>query len=385
MSDQAMNPLLAVGSVLSSAVALWLVGACLLGSEILSLIGHLPFPRSTSSTTVSEELLFVGAPFMLLIFPGLWAAFFGILGKPRSWWTLTRVSLETLFARYDFWTGLGLLLGTICQLVMFRLWDCPDQCHHWPRWIRLILFREPVRILQPQQDNNNKVQDEYWIFVNGICTTSDIARTNQKMLSDLFSRPIYVCHNPTDGVAVDLLECIIGKLGYLVALDHFWMTKPKKLLHTELDRALKCCGRSNRYKRVVLIAHSQGTIIASQALRGLDPILTAQYLEVYAFANCAHQMSSDLLHLENLSNRSDTVAWLGALFPFPKLWRDIRGKAIDIGGNHITEPTLWGHLLNVHYLTPFRNDNAFATSRLHTLSSPYQTNHRPGVLVGAMP
>jgi hypothetical protein len=76
-----------------------------------------------------------------------------------------------------------------------------------------------------------------------------------------------------------------------------------------------------------------------------------EYLEVIAIANCAQQMpGNQLRYLENISNNSDTVAWLGALFPFKVFWEDKYGQGIDIGGTFVTEP-FWGHLLNTHYLS----------------------------------
>jgi hypothetical protein len=74
-------------------------------------------------------------------------------------------------------------------------------------------------------------------------------------------------------------------------------------------------------------------------------------LEVYIFANCANQTPDTYVHyLENISDQCDTVAWLGALFPFPKFWKDSDGTPINISGPKKTRSESWGHFLNSHYL-----------------------------------
>lgn len=127
---------------------------------------------------------------------------------------------------------------------------------------------------------------------------------------------------------------------------------------------------AGRYTRVVLIAHSQGTIITSNALRMLrsnpqSGSLMDIYLEVYNFANCSNQMpGNNELYLENISNKRDLVAWLGALFPFRGFWEDKSGEPMNIGGTFVTEPLYWGHLLNTHYLDHFKK-GSYPGSRLH--------------------
>lgn len=127
-----------------------------------------------------------------------------------------------------------------------------------------------------------------------------------------------------------------------------------------------------RFTRVVLISHSQVTIITSNALEdlGRDPDpnvipLMKKYLEVYAFADCAHQMpGNNVKYLENISNGADTVAWLGVLFPFKRFWQDVNRQPITIDGIDVNEPLRWGHLLETHYLKPMSSDGAYKKSRL---------------------
>jgi hypothetical protein len=291
---------------------------------------------------------------MVFVIPALWAVFFGVLGLPNSWPVLLENAIDLFKDKGPVGMIVG-LLGTVYKTIVFLPFECPEFLSWLPRWIQWLLFREKEKLYAPtpEQLASSKVKNEYWIFVNGIATTSDIGLKNVSMLHELFSRPVWLCHKATDGIIVDLLECAAGKVGFF---DWFWEPKPKQLL-TKSVRAALYEAETGKYTRVVLIAHSQGTIITSHALQTLSgenlqtQRLMKKYLEVYALANCAHQTPGyQLKHLENISNMRDTVAWLGALFPFKDFWRDKYGEGIDICGSFVTEPDFWGHLLNVHYL-----------------------------------
>jgi hypothetical protein len=291
---------------------------------------------------------------MVFVIPALWAVFFGVLGLPNSWPMLLENAIDLFKDRGPVGTILG-LLGTVYKTIVFLPFECPEFLSWLPSWIQWLLFRQKAKLYAPTREQiaTSKVNNEYWIFVNGVATTSDIGLKNVSMLQEVFSRPVWLCHNPTDGIIVDLLECVAGKLGFF---DWFWEPKPKRLL-TESVRAALYEAESGKYTRVVLIAHSQGTIITSHALQILSggtlrtQRLMKKYLEVVAIANCAQQMPGyQLKYLENISNKGDTVAWLGALFPFKDFWEDKYGQGIEIGGSFVTEPYLWGHLLNAHYL-----------------------------------
>jgi hypothetical protein len=67
----------------------------------------------------------------------------------------------------------------------------------------------------------------------------------------LFRRPITIIQNSTDGLVEDLLECVAAKVAWRNG------EAATKALH-EIYRRL----RDPQIERVVVIAHSQGTIIA---------------------------------------------------------------------------------------------------------------------------
>eukprot|EP00571_Detonula_confervacea_P016595 CAMPEP_0172311104 /NCGR_PEP_ID=MMETSP1058-20130122/13717_1 /TAXON_ID=83371 /ORGANISM="Detonula confervacea, Strain CCMP 353" /LENGTH=399 /DNA_ID=CAMNT_0013024179 /DNA_START=234 /DNA_END=1434 /DNA_ORIENTATION=- len=215
---------------------------------------------------------------------------------------------------------------------------------------------------------DNKFPKELWMHVNGIGTNGADAKMNCREIYEMFGRPVDLLHNPTDGMLLDLLECIAGKTG----LMHFGVIEPRKLLMEKLAENLKGA-KAKGITKIVLIAHSQGTIITGNAISNLGENdkelaeLMKELLEVYIFAGCAHHMPDNVKHLEYLSNRGDVVAWLGHLFPklLAPIWRNTWGKPLffcDEGVSHI-EPTLWGHSLAPHYLQQMKNGK-FAKSKL---------------------
>lgn len=245
------------------------------------------------------------------------------------------------------------------------------------------LYWQPTVILQRPDHNGayTTYPDEAWFFVNGIMTNDDVAQLNAAYIAYLFHRPVTLIQNSTTSGLLDLVECALGK--------HWYRTTEAaiKTLPPIYD-ALK----SKHRQRVVVIAHSQGTIIMAHALkllcdltrpptRGLpgedryagplfvyphdEPLDLSDFefltedelakLEIYLFANCATTMSyyrlpSDgrppLPWIESFGNQYDIVARLGMLAPYP-------GRHdIHLDGPIYERRGGWGHLLNKHYLMP---------------------------------
>ena len=111
---------------------------------------------------------------------------------------------------------------------------------------------------------------------------------------------------------LDLIECIGGKTGLFL----YGSSEPRKVLKETLVELLQ----NTNYDKIVLIAHSQGTIITGNVLADLgnvrnddDPLSTSEIrtlmkhkLEIYALANAAHSMPGSnkvVAHLESISNR----------------------------------------------------------------------------------
>ena len=213
--------------------------------------------------------------------------------------------------------------------------------------------------------------EEAWIFINGIATNERVSRINAKFLVTLFHRPLTIIQNATDSIGVDLVESILGKAWEV-------HTEPASKAYPFIHRAL----HDPEKKRVVVICHSQGTIIMSNVLRALLndehrevlsaagrrsgdldanarhlPLEDPEYLnklEVYAFANAATLMchmpglqtdqGQPVPWIESFGNEFDLVARTGMLAPRKKE----HGIAID-GGTYLKKG-MWGHVLNAHYL-----------------------------------
>jgi len=306
----------------------------------------------------------------LRIRPPAWGASF--FGSPVSW----------LPARYS---EFGLLyswrvLRTARYVADVSIPSMPVTAPAWFPEPLAPFFWHPSRVGQHPDHNESSTAHphEAWLFINGIMTNDALARQNAAYLADLFHRPITLIENSTDGVLEDLVECVREK-------SFGRNAEATEKAFPAIYEALK----DPEKRRVVVIAHSQGTIIASAVLRLMaliyqsgqrrsavarDPqaaraaVLDAGVrldptdfepldrdelgkLELYCFANCATQMryidstaGRRLPWIESYGNEFDVVARLGVLAPRPRQ----RGVAID--GPRYEHEGAWGHLLNRHYL-----------------------------------
>ena len=208
----------------------------------------------------------------------------------------------------------------------------------------------------------------------GIKSVLSLTETNARLIAKMFHRPLTVVHNSTNSLPVDILESAVGKAWR-------WMTEPARVAYPFLLEALK--DRSK--ERVIVVCHSQGTIITANLMRALDKARFRRWLfsrdagaspeqadrpvprlprkkrlaklEVYAFANCADQMTyaarptcskrdQRVPWIENFANEFDSVARLGMLA------RGEAAQGIQIDGDRYVRKGAWGHLLNQHYLFP---------------------------------
>jgi len=261
------------------------------------------------------------------------------------------------------------------------------------------LFWRPTRFFrQPDEyDDVCSFPREHWFFINGIMTNEEVARYNSACLTHLFHRPLTVVQNATCSGTVDLLECVAGK--GLKFCNRRIMTEPAWRATTAILEALN----RDEIETVVVVAHSQGTIILSNVLATIEEALKSEFateenprwhrftrnlmgevktenlkilrnnlahalavftedksvkvmdrlmkLELYTFANCADRMryvaeSEKLPYMEHFANEFDWVARLGILSPV----RADGAATIEIDGPVYLQEREWGHLLNEHYL-----------------------------------
>ena len=289
-----------------------------------------------------------------------------ILGHPLSW--LPPYPQHSEFRILD----TRQIARTLRYLVDVTVPAVPLKMPDYLPGIGTSVFWRPTRILfQPDADDDPySFPDEAWIFINGVATNPSMARINAEYLARLFHRPMTLIQNATDGIALDFFEAILGKSWSVVTEAS---AKAYPFVHHALHNPNK--------KRVVVICHSQGTIIMSNVLRALiDPefrrrmgsgptpsgirselelrpvedLSILSKLEIYAFANCADVMTyapgitseqgRPVPWIESYGNQYDFVARCGVLAPRPEK------HGIRIDGSVYRKKRAWGHLLNHHYL-----------------------------------
>jgi hypothetical protein len=265
------------------------------------------------------------------------------------------------------------------------------------RWVR-----EPCEPIPFSGDCAGKHPDERWFYINGICTDRRLAELGAATLCRIFGRPFTILYSPTEGFAFDLLGSVIGK-GWTI-------TESATCNFAALVEALI----DPEVRRVVVVCHSQGAIVAAVLIKALEELLPQKYaergagaepvsperrvareivgnnastrqqcrtraaignarklspsdigkLELYCFANCATSMEPFVVvgtpphhapWIESYGNEYDMVAKLGVLAPPHGL-----GSA-RIGGDRYRRTGTWGHLFNAHYLLPMVKDLTGAT------------------------
>ncbi len=247
------------------------------------------------------------------------------------------------------------------------------------------LFWQPTIILQrpDHYGSYTSYPDEAWFFINGVMTNDAVAQVNAALLAELFHRPITLIQNSTSSLLTDLLQCALDKMNWRI-------TEPVVKAFPAIYEALA----SPDKQRVVLIAHSQGTIVAAVLLRLLklitrreprpgEPLAAAAYagpeiifpsdepldaadfapleesqlakLEIYSFATCANVVTHlrpaeegkrAVPYIEHFGNEYDIVARLGMQAP------NAETRRILIEGPRFVRLGAWGHLLSAHYLYP---------------------------------
>ena len=207
-------------------------------------------------------------------------------------------------------------------------------------------------------------QNEQWLFINGVSVNEDLARGNAMQLSDMFGRPVDVLQNPTDTIPYDVLESAVDKSDLSGSNSEPAAQATQYLLEQLKDESKD---------KVVVISHSQGSIITTAALENLkamveegeannDPnALTMEELsklELYTFANPADNMISpvdengnDVVYMEHFANEEDSVPHLGVLNGHDI--DDVYDQSADnnnFSGKEFIKEGAKGHMLGEHYL-----------------------------------
>jgi hypothetical protein len=127
---------------------------------------------------------------------------------------------------------------------------------------RSILTAEKTFIAVPQGPTNQKDASspqpppEVFFYINGICEQGAMVTGTAYLIEQLTGRMCNQLQNPSDGIFLDLLECMIGR-------DLNVSEEPTRVIVPILVKHLA------KQRKVVIIAHSQGGIILTNVIKEL--------------------------------------------------------------------------------------------------------------------
>jgi len=135
-------------------------------------------------------------------------------------------------------------------------------------------------------------------FINGICNHIAEAKENACILSDYAHTAISLVHNATHYGIIDLIECLIGKLGV--------PTHPETLLRLQWEEFFDTHEPSTKFLQ---ICHSQGAIHVKNALRHAPESIRRRIM-VLAIAPAAIITSEDCHRSWNYASKHDIIPFL---------------------------------------------------------------------------
>jgi hypothetical protein len=195
-----------------------------------------------------------------------------------------------------------------------------------------------------------------WFFINGAASAPPVALLNASELARVFRRPVSLIHTPTWG----LLRDFTGSITARTLRKDGRLSRPAVYV---LQQALE------RHERVVLVCHSQGTIVASYIVRSLLRHASTRHLvaklELYCVGGVADSLQMDAAltaqaghpvpYVEHFANGRDFFAEVGVL-----------SHLDSTAGTVFCIPERSGHLFNEHYLAGIaRGDYCNRRSRLY--------------------
>lgn len=210
-----------------------------------------------------------------------------------------------------------------------------------------------------------------WFFINGVATAPPVAILNASEIARIFRRPVTLVHTPTWGLARDVMDSITAR----TLRKDGRLSRPAFYV---IQEALE------KHERVVLVCHSQGTIVASYIVRKLLRHPTTRplvkKLELYCVGGVGDSLQIDpeltaesghpVPYVEHFANGRDYFAEIGIL-----------SHLDSTAGTVFCIPERTGHLFNEHYLAGIaRGDYCNRTSRLYRYArgrEPSETDFIP--------
>ncbi len=197
-----------------------------------------------------------------------------IFGLPYTWFIPHREYSE--LTMLDLWRPLRMAAWFKDMALPAFSQEPPDLARTFlPPVIHELVWRPTTFFQQPDPyDSVTSFPRERWFYINGILWNDEITRLNAVLLSRMFHRPLTVIHNPTASFPLDLYECAVGKA---------FKTRPRpERPGTMTEPALKATQailsalREPALDKVVVLAYSQGTIIAANVLRAIGRVLALE-------------------------------------------------------------------------------------------------------------
>jgi hypothetical protein len=221
--------------------------------------------RGLRTPLVKDFFIVLTSLHWIIVFPWSMLGVFPLFGRaPYS---------ETSFSVTTFKNAIHLAWMTIVGFWLSIIASIPVVCVLYTVFSRW----QMTRAVYAPNDNNS---DERWFFINGISNTPGMGFLNQKRLEQLFGRKITLIYNPTQGVFLDLLECIGGRTFEVIA------TPAATAIHL-----VRLALLNPKVTKVVLIGHSQGCIVSQTVLEHISPeAYTAEVLKNSRFTHLPHPL-----------------------------------------------------------------------------------------------
>ena len=144
------------------------------------------------------------------------------------------------------------------------------------------------------------------IYVNGICSSKEMAQYQRETLSLLLRKDVELLYNQTDGFLLDIAECVQDRLEHDISKAAIEVSK------IIIEKLLK----SDPKEDVIVIGYSQGTIITTKAIHIINkklPIELKKRLKLITFATACKLYQSEDIESEHFVNLKDPVCKLGYL------------------------------------------------------------------------
>ena len=182
-------------------------------------------------------------------------------------------------------------------------------------------------------------------FVNGVLATENKCSRIVYALSHTLNCQVYGLYNPTNGILLDLLECVLGRT--------FNIREP---IVKSFAKQIKLC--LHTHERVFLVGHSQGGIVISNIMKELmkDKEYThlLSKIHIVTFGSGADEMPY-LEHSDHFANEKDFIAQIGVL----EFQTQTQG--------HIVMAPRGGHSFQLSYLPGFVDGKYGTDNELYKL------------------